>query len=194
MGSLVLQGAECGGHTPERIPRNAKKCVDCGSCCFGCSHKSKQTTLSVVFEPIMLAQIKSEKEPTENADKKNRKQGKLYIIPDCKALDITTTVNSRTGKKVATGVNAIVSVYEPYLGATVKRNLLATRSLQVRSKVTVSSCGSVWTPALLLNSGFKHRKIGKYLTLHPVLGCGGLFPKDVVRPLVLYVTFAILIP
>lgn len=52
-----------------------------------------------------------------------------------------------------------------------------TRNLTVKAKVVVCSAGSIQTPALLLNSKFTHPKIGKYLTLHPVLGCGGIFPE-----------------
>lgn len=42
----------------------------------------------------------------------------------------------------------------------------------------MSACGSIYTPALLLSSGFKHPKIGKYLTFHPVVGAAGLFEKN----------------
>ncbi len=53
------------------------------------------------------------------------------------------------------------------------------RKLIVNAQIVISSAGSIHTPALLLRSGFTHPKIGKHLTLHPVLGAGGLYPKDI---------------
>jgi choline dehydrogenase-like flavoprotein len=42
----------------------------------------------------------------------------------------------------------------------------------------VCSGGSLHTPAILLRSGLRHEKIGRHLTLHPVLGVGGLFDGE----------------
>ncbi len=50
----------------------------------------------------------------------------------------------------------------------------------VNAKVVISACGSIHTPALLLRSGLKHKLIGKHLTLHPVIGAGGIFDKNAV--------------
>lgn len=41
----------------------------------------------------------------------------------------------------------------------------------------VVAAGSIHTPAVLLRSQFEHDLIGKYLTLHPVLGAGSHIPK-----------------
>jgi choline dehydrogenase-like flavoprotein len=53
--------------------------------------------------------------------------------------------------------------------------------LSVSAKVVVSSCGSIHTPAFLLRSGCKHPLIGKHLSLHPVIGTGGMMDRMHVR-------------
>jgi long-chain-alcohol oxidase len=50
----------------------------------------------------------------------------------------------------------------------------------------VSAAGALHTPALLLRSQLSHRgMVGANLTLHPVLGVGGVFPGQEVSTLVL---------
>lgn len=47
----------------------------------------------------------------------------------------------------------------------------------VKAKVVISAAGALHTPALLLRSGITHSgMVGQGLTLHPVLGVGGVFP------------------
>jgi len=48
--------------------------------------------------------------------------------------------------------------------------------LEVNSRAVISSCGALHTPGLLLRSGLKHQKIGRHLSLHPVVAVAGLFP------------------
>lgn len=48
--------------------------------------------------------------------------------------------------------------------------------------MVVSAAGALHTPALLLRSQLSHRgMVGASLTLHPVLGAGGVFPGEEVR-------------
>ncbi|RYY88603.1 hypothetical protein EON63_02170 [archaeon] len=55
---FLWQGAVKSGYTPEKIPRNVKGCVDCGHCCFGCRHGSKQSTITALLEPLLLRQYR----------------------------------------------------------------------------------------------------------------------------------------
>mmetsp|Transcript_11168 Transcript_11168/g.18288 ORF Transcript_11168/g.18288 Transcript_11168/m.18288 type:complete len:515 (+) Transcript_11168:80-1624(+) len=53
--TLLWEASEKLGYTPEKIPRNVRSCVDCGHCCCGCPYDSKQSTLTALMEPLLLA-------------------------------------------------------------------------------------------------------------------------------------------
>ncbi|KAH6847607.1 hypothetical protein B0I37DRAFT_148178 [Chaetomium sp. MPI-CAGE-AT-0009] len=49
----------------------------------------------------------------------------------------------------------------------------------VRAKKVVISCGTLWSPVVLMNSGIKNPQIGKNLYLHPTNFVSGVFDEDV---------------
>jgi choline dehydrogenase-like flavoprotein len=90
--------------------------------------------------------------------------GLLHLLPGASVRVVT-----RGGDGLATGVSGTVT--DPDSGAS--------RPFRVLAGTVVVSGGALHTPAILLRSGFSNRKIGKHLTLHPVLGCAGLSPEAV---------------
>ncbi|AEO68237.1 755f30ef-11d9-46bc-97ea-4933c4f7e7ba [Thermothielavioides terrestris] len=76
----------------------------------------------------------------------------------------------KKGAKVATGVKGVWTSRE---GEKVE--------VIVRAKKVVISCGTLWSPVVLLNSGLKNPHIGKNLHLHPTNFVSGIFDED-VRP------------
>ncbi|GAB1317829.1 Long-chain-alcohol oxidase [Madurella fahalii] len=77
----------------------------------------------------------------------------------------------KKGKKVARGVKG---VWAPRDGG-------ATVEVVIRAKKVIVSCGTLWSPIVLMNSGLKNPQIGKNLYLHPTNFVSGIFDED-VRP------------
>ncbi|KAL2024863.1 hypothetical protein VTK56DRAFT_3562 [Thermocarpiscus australiensis] len=75
------------------------------------------------------------------------------------------------GKKIARGVKG---VWTPREGGDEVQVI-------VRAKRVVVSCGTLWSPVVLRNSGLENPQIGRNLHLHPVNFVSGIFDQD-VRP------------
>ena len=56
------------------------------------------------------------------------------------------------------------------------------RKILIKSKITVSSGGSLHSPALLLRSKVPNSNVGKNLRLHPVVTVAGLTDEDNTQP------------
>ncbi|KAK4102424.1 long-chain fatty alcohol dehydrogenase [Parathielavia hyrcaniae] len=77
-------------------------------------------------------------------------------------------LEEKEGKKVAKGVTGVWTARD---GAKVE--------VVVRARKVIVSCGTLWSPIVLLNSGIKNPQIGKNLHLHPVNFVSGVFDHAV---------------
>lgn len=115
------------------LPRNAHGCdpAQCGYCVFGCRQGGKQSA-AVTF----LGD--------------GQREGKLVIIPDCRAQRVVLR-----GSRVH-GVEALAT-----------GNAAVVHPVRVLARRVVVAAGALQSPALLLRSGLQLPALGKHLYLHP---------------------------
>lgn len=153
---VLRRGCENLGLKVNSVARNCSE-DNCNHCCYGCRSGDKRGTDTTWLVDAV----------GDNA----------VILTGCKAerfiLEKQNSSGKWTGKKKKKKFKCVGAVAMIVGGGKV------TKRIEIRARVTISACGSLQTPPLMIASGLRNKHIGKNLHIHPVVLAWGYFPNSV---------------
>ncbi|TAQ85176.1 hypothetical protein B7494_g6507 [Chlorociboria aeruginascens] len=158
--NVILDGSRKLGYAAKAVPQNTGGQEHyCGHCVLGCGSAGKQG-------PVVSWLPDAGKSGAE-------------FIEGFKVDRVLFDESS--GTKIAIGVKGTWTSRNSRGSVDGPISEKIVREVIVKAKKVVVSCGTLWSPIILMNSGLKNQQIGRNLYLHPVNFVCAIFKED-VRP------------
>ena len=156
---VLIEGARKLGLNSRPVPQNTGgKQHYCGYCTYGCGAAEKQGPV-VSWLPD-AAKAGARFIEGFNAEK--------ILFDNAKSLGGNKQATGLTGTWTSRDTNGVVSESSRY-----------KRTVNIKAKRIIVSCGTLNSPLLLIRSGLTNAQIGRNLHLHPVTVTGAVFPETV---------------
>jgi choline dehydrogenase-like flavoprotein len=172
--SALLEGSRKLGYHAKAVPQNTGGNEHyCGHCSVGCGSATKQGPAVTWLPDAARAGAKF-----------------------AEGFNVDRVLFEGTGRKVAIGVKGTWTSRDSHGGVNGPASDRTVRDVIIKAKKVIVSCGTLWSPVILMNSGLEvsnlpmhtenlltiqNPQIGRNLYLHPVNSVAAVYKED-VRP------------
>ncbi|CAG8954478.1 hypothetical protein HYFRA_00004390 [Hymenoscyphus fraxineus] len=156
---VLLEGSRKLGYTAKAVPQNTGgKEHYCGYCTFGCGSNEKKGPVASFLPDAAQA-------------------GAKFV----EGFNVGHVIFDEENPNKAIGVRGSWTSRDNRGGVDGLLSERTTREVIVKAKKVVLSCGSLWSPIILQNSGLTNPQIGRNLYLHPVNFLAAIYEEE-TRP------------